>query len=188
MSLPPEVRAELADRLQVLHRYFPEMKRRMKIGITRSRTYDGMAFETEEGWVQMRINIHRSRMRNSWRMPTNWTLGHEMMHLAQFNTKGIPGSERACDMFALARLAPELIDESPSYLVVPPKIIRGWRLEHARLAHDLAREALARRSRGLRQYALWWEEEFERRSEGLRYPTRRRTMFKVSLLRTSRSK
>jgi hypothetical protein len=33
MRLPPEVRAELARRLEKLSEFFPEMKRSMKVGI-----------------------------------------------------------------------------------------------------------------------------------------------------------
>jgi len=38
--------------------------------------------------------------------------------------------------------------------------------EDARMAHDLAVEALELRRNGLRRYASWWEGEFERRMSG----------------------
>lgn len=183
MSLPPEARTDLERRIDLLHKYFPEMKREMKIGITRS--YDGLAYQSDEGFVKLMVDIHRSRMRRAWRMPTYWTLGHEMMHLAQFNNGRIPGGERACDMYALSRLATELIDDSPSYLVVPPRIRKKWRLEHAQLAHDLAKEALERRSKGLKRYMIWWEDEFEKRAPRLPRPAGRRSQFGANLLRTT---
>jgi hypothetical protein len=85
------------------------------------------------------------------------------MHLAQFNSEGIPSGERACDIYAMARLPPELIDESPTYLVVPPEQRDVWTLKDGELARDLAKEALANRNKGMRNYARWWEDEFERR-------------------------
>jgi hypothetical protein len=159
LALPSSVRKELSLRLNRLHRYFPEMKPRMKVGITRS--YDGLAFQSNEGSVKLMIRVRRPR-RGAWKYPTYWTLGHELMHLAQFNAKGIPGTERATDVYGLARLPPEFIDESPSYLVAPRGPRKTWTQEHAKIAHRLAWEALKQRSNGLRRYARWWEDEFQR--------------------------
>lgn len=157
--LPPEVRSELVRRLKLLHRYFPEMKHSIKIGITR--IYDGLAFQSNSGKVKLWLEVKRS-CKHGWKYPTYWTIAHELMHLAQFNSKGIPGGERATDIFALARLPPKLIDDSPSYLVVPPQARKVWGMRERRFAHRLAQEAVRRRSKGLRRYASWWEDEFER--------------------------
>jgi len=162
LKTPDTARDGLIDRLEKLRRYFPEMKAQMKIGITR--TYDGLAFQSDSGEVKLMVDMHKGR-NGLWKFPTYWTLAHEMMHLAQFNTNHIPGGERACDVYALARLPPEMIDDSPSYLVVPPRIRRGWNRRYAKMAHDLALESLRRRKAGLRKYASWWEQEFERRTE-----------------------
>jgi hypothetical protein len=164
LRLPPEVRAELASRLQRLKPYFPEMKTRMKVGITRF--YDGLVFQSNEGAVKLMVDVHRTR-KGTWKYPTHWTLAHELMHLAQFNSDGIPGGERACDMHALSRLPPELIDEAPSYLVVSKEIRKIWGTKHAKLAHELAGDALKRRDNGLKHYAVWWEDEFELKAVGL---------------------
>jgi len=159
LALPESVRHELASRLERLRPYFPEMKTRMTIGITRS--LDGFVFQSNEGFVKLMLEVRRRRD-GSWRYPTYWTMAHELMHLAQFNSKGIPSGERATDIHALARLPPRFIDDSPSYLVVPPKARKHWGKREAALAHRLAAEALTRRSRGLKRYAVWWESEFER--------------------------
>jgi hypothetical protein len=135
------------------------MKPRVKVGITRS--YDGLAFQSNEGSVKLMIRVRRTRS-GVWKYPTYWTLGHELMHLAQFNAKGIPGTERATDIYALARLPPRFIDESPSYLVASKGPSKRWTREHAKIAHKLALEALKQRSNGLRRYARWWELEFQR--------------------------
>jgi hypothetical protein len=160
--LPPEVKAEVEKRLNELHQFFPEMKPKLKIGITR--IYDGLAFQSNSGNVKLRLEVKKTR-KNGWKYPTYWTIAHEFMHLAQFNSKGIPGGERACDVYTLSRLPPRYIDDSPSYLVVPPENRDTWSVEDARLAHDLAKEALIRRKKGLRNYAAWWEDELERRLE-----------------------
>jgi hypothetical protein len=159
LALPSSVRKELSSRLNKLHRYFPEMEPRVKVGITRS--YDGLAFQSNGGSVKLMIRVRRTRT-GAWKYPTYWTLGHELMHLAQFNTKGIPSTERATDIYALARLPPEFIDESPSYLVEPRGTRKTWTREHAKIAHRLALVALKQRSNGLRRYAKWWEDAFER--------------------------
>lgn len=160
LKLPSNVRRELERRLNALSVFFPEMKTELKIGITRS--YDGLVFQSDDGKVKMMLEARRRRD-GRWMLPTSWTLAHELMHLAQFNTKGIPGGERACDVHALARVPPRYIDDSPSYLVVPRGLRGGWNRRAAALAHDVAKEALSMRARGLRRYASWWESEFERR-------------------------
>jgi len=159
LALPISVRKELSSRLNRVHRYFPEMKPRVKVGITRS--YDGLAFQSNEGSAKLMIRVRRTRAA-AWRYPTYWTLGHELMHLAQFNARTIPGTERATDIYALARLPPRFIDESPSYLVSSKEPRRKWTVGHARIGHKLALEALKQRSNGLRRYAKWWEDEFQR--------------------------
>jgi hypothetical protein len=160
LKLPPGVREELARRLEAVSEFFPEMRCEVTIGITRS--YDGLAFQSDDGKVKLMLEVRRLRS-GRWKYPTYWTMAHELMHLAQFNSKGIPGGERACDIHALARLPPRLIDDSPSYLVVPKGLRGGWCREAARLSHKLAKEALRLRQRGFRRYAVWWEREFERR-------------------------
>lgn len=157
-QIPLDVRREVERRLARLHRYFPEVRPKMRIGLTRS--YDGLAFQSDQGEVKLMLDVRRRRS-GEWRLPTYWTLAHELMHLAQFNSGGVPGGERACDVYALARLPPRLIDDSPSYLVVPGGVRRSWGRAHARLAHRLAAEAIERRKSGLRRYAAWWEEQFE---------------------------
>lgn len=160
LALPEEVRAELVRRLRILHRYFPEMKTTLRIGITKS--LEGLAFQSPEGSVKLMLEVRRRR-KGGWKYPSYWTIAHELMHLAQFNSSGIPGGERACDIYALSRIPPRLIDESPSYLVVPRGLRGTWTRRHAKLAHELATEAIVMRGKGVRRYAEWWEKELERR-------------------------
>lgn len=162
-AVPEDVRDRVEGTIQALLTYYPEITGDIRIGRTRS--LDGAAFQTEDGRIKLMLDIRRRRD-GGWRLPTSWTLAHELMHLAQFNGDGIPAGERACDVHALARVPPRFIDDSPSYLVVPPSRRRSWTAADARLAHALGRRALEMRAAGLRRYAAWWEAEFERRSLG----------------------
>jgi len=164
LRLPEEARLEIARRLEDLHEFFPEMSPKMKVGLTR--LYDGLAFQSDSGKVKLMLDVRKARC-GEWRYPTYWTIAHEFMHLAQFNSEGIPSGERACDIHALSRLPPRLIDDSPSYLVISKPLRKLWGEDMARVAHELARESLRRRADGLRNYASWWEDEFERRAEEL---------------------
>lgn len=49
------------------------------------------------------------------------TIAHELTHLLQGS--GVPHGEKACDIWALARLPNDMLDERPSYL------LRHWYLE-----------------------------------------------------------
>jgi len=42
-----------------------------------------------------------------------------------------------------------------------------WDHRHAKIAHELAKEALRQRDNGHKRYALWWEDEFEERGENI---------------------
>lgn len=161
LEIPEDVRGQVERTIRSLLRYYPEVTGDIRIGRTRS--LDGAAFQSDDGRIKLMLDIRR-RKGGGWRLPTGWTLAHELMHLAQFNSSGIPGGERATDVHALARVPPRFIDDSPSYLVVPPSRRRRWSADDARLAHGLAKRALVLREAGLRRYALWWEAEFERRA------------------------
>jgi hypothetical protein len=164
-TLSPHLIEEVELRIRRLHPYFPEMKRRITIGLTRS--YDGLAFQSDEGTVKLMLDVRRAR-NGDYKSPTYWTIAHELMHLVQFNTKGIPAGERACDLYALARLPPKLIDDSPSYLSLPEKARETWGRDRATLAHRLAIKAIEKREQGLRNYICWWEETFERLASKVR--------------------
>jgi len=160
-TLPAEVREELLGRLERLRPCFREIRRPVKVGISRS--YDGLAFQSDDGKTHLMLGVRRLRG-GAWKFPTYYTVAHELMHIVQFNSRSIPSGERACDVHTLARVPPEFIDESPTYLVVPRGRRGRWTPADARMAHELAVEALERRQRGLRRYASWWEEEFESRA------------------------
>jgi hypothetical protein len=159
ITLKPALRDEVDRRVRRLHPYFPEMKRKLTIGLTRS--YDGLAFQSDDGVVKLMLDVRKAR-NGDYKAPTYWTIAHELMHLAQFNVKDIPSGERACDLYTMARLPPKYIDDSPSYLVIPVRIRDRWDRDYASLAHNLAKKAIRKRETGVRNYISWWEGEFER--------------------------
>ncbi len=158
-NLPEEVREEISRRLDTLQPYFPELKSKVKIGMTRF--FEGFVFQSNKGRVKLYLEVRKQRD-GTWRYPTYWTIAHELMHLVQFNSSSIPGDERACDIFALARLPSRFIDESPSYLFVPPGARTVWRERDAELARALAEIAVRKFKDGDDSYESFWEDEFER--------------------------
>lgn len=127
-----------------------------------TRLFEGFVFQSSSGFVRLNLEV-RKRKNGMWQYPTYWTIAHELMHVAQFNSHGIPGDESACDIFALARLPPCFIDESPTYLFVPPEARKIWRETDAELAHTLAETAVSKLEDGEVSYVSYWEDEFERR-------------------------
>jgi hypothetical protein len=158
--LPEEVRKEISLRLNTLQPYFPELKPQVKVGLTRF--FEGFVFQSNSGFVRLSLEVRKGKD-GVWRYPTYWTIAHELMHLAQFNSDGIPGDERACDIFAIARLPPRFIDESPTYLFVPSGARAVWREKDAELARSLAELAIRKYRNGDVSYVSYWEDEFERR-------------------------
>jgi hypothetical protein len=119
--------------------HFPELQGlTVKVGLTKRRSVLGLASlgATPMIWIRPR-RIHR------------FALAHELTHLLQAR-KLVPGGEKTCDLFALARSA-EYVDVAPFYLKVPPRFHEGGRERRVPAAaalalHGLAREALEGRS------------------------------------------
>src|SRR2546427_4126803 len=91
--------------------------------------------------------------------PTNpsltYTIPHELTHLLQYPLRIVPGGERSCDLYAMARTGDRFL-VPPGYVRVP----RGARMDWDRwrpTAAILAREAVTRRAEGTRTYIAWCE-------------------------------
>ncbi|HIH01926.1 TPA: hypothetical protein HA259_07670 [Thermoplasmata archaeon] len=163
--LPDEVRDEILRRLESVRPFFPELRPRLRIGLTRF--FEGFVFQSHSGSTTLSLEVKRRRT-GEWKYPTHWTIAHELMHLVQFNSEQIPGGERACDILALARLPPRFIDESPTYLYVPTNAREVWTQDDAELAHSLAESALEMLKEGDDGFESFWENEFERAYEASR--------------------
>ena len=102
-----------------------------------------------------RIRIRPARPTN----PTlTYTIPHELTHLLQLPLGLVPGGERSCDLYAMARAGDRFL-VPPGYVRVPVAARADWG-RWAFVAALLAREALTRRSEGARKYIVWWEASF----------------------------
>lgn len=138
----------IRERLEFVRRYFPELD-----GLT---IHVGLAQKPGVlGWAS--LDPDRPGVWVRPRRIDSLTVAHEFTHLLQAR-KLVPGGERACDLWALARSA-HLVDTPPCYLAIP----RAWRWrrrldpEIARFLTEHARRAIAARAHGDRRYLKSFE-------------------------------
>ncbi len=142
-------RPRMVEHLEFVRRFFPELAGlTIHVGLAQKR---GVL-----GWGS--LDPDRPGV---WVRPRRLylvTIAHEFTHLLQARDL-VPRGERACDLHALAR-TPLLIDQPPSYLVLPRSLRRGRPTpEQAQLLCDHARRALAAREAGDRRYLARFEHE-----------------------------
>lgn len=158
----PRLLYHFQRRLYTLLKYFPEIRGEIRIGLTNS--YMGLASTESDG---NRVTARKLSFPplNKNGTPSSYIIGHELMHLVQEKRKKtIPGTERATDVYTLARLPPRYIDHLPVYLKTPRKLSRHWSNERVRnlasiMMHELAIEAIIIRKTNPR-YISWWENQF----------------------------
>lgn len=86
------------------------------------------------------------------------TLAHELVHLLQHPLGPVPGGERSCDLYALARVGARY-PYPPFYLRLPREAAREWP-RWAAAAQELAQRALRERAQGERRYIVAFERRF----------------------------
>lgn len=160
-SLRPELLRVFEERFRRVAAHFPEIKGDIKIGVTNS--YRGLALTEYRGKTLSRKLSFPHIARKG--VPSCFVIGHELMHISHAQLRNFPGSERATDIFTLARLPSELIDSAPVYLRVPEQIRRNWSDSMiwpaiSSLAHELAIEAVSIRG-AFPRYIARWESMFE---------------------------
>lgn len=129
---------------------FPELSGTVRLDLLASSSrYRGLTFVTERP--------PRVAVRPHTRTPValHATLAHEFVHLLQHPLGPLPGGERSCDLFALARVG-RVFPHPPAYLRLPREVARTWE-RWAELAESLARESIEARGRGERRYIVGWE-------------------------------
>ncbi len=140
----------IRERLQFVRGFFPELDGvTVRVGIARKR---GVL-----GWGS--LDPHHPGVWVRPRRLDAFTIAHEFTHLLQ--ARGlVPGGERACDLWALAR-SPLLVDTPPGYLRVPAELRRRRALSarDAALLHRAARRALEARARGEHRYLRCFERD-----------------------------
>ncbi len=142
-------RESLVRKLRYVRRFFPELAgRTIRVGLTRSAA--GLAVPGgDELWVHPSQTSYQS-------------LTHEFVHLLQGRNE-VPGGERSCDVFALARHW-TLIDSPPFYVRMPVEFQTPSgkvRPECARLICSVARRAVEMRRTGRRNYIAYFEKTLE---------------------------
>lgn len=142
-------RERILDRLEFVRRFFPEMDGiTVRVGLAQKRGILGWgSLDPDQPGIWVRP-----------RKTDSFTVAHEFTHLLQAR-RLVPGGERACDLWALAR-SPLLIDKAPGYLRLP----RGLRLARmtpwmSSMLHAAALRALAARASGDRRYLMRFEQE-----------------------------
>ena len=125
--------------LDLVRDHFPELEHvTVRVGLTKRRAVLGLASlgATPMIWIRPR-RLHR------------FAIAHELTHLLQ--ARGlVPGGEKTCDLFTLARSA-DYVDVAPFYLKVPPRFHGGGAErpvtpDAAAALQVLAAEAVAGRS------------------------------------------
>lgn len=100
------------ERIMQVYSLFPELQdRQIKCGFIRKGSRLAGAARSWAHPQQIALQPHAS----------STTIAHELTHLLQGN--GVPHGEKACDIWAVSRLAAEMADEQPYY------ILRHWRRE-----------------------------------------------------------
>ena len=140
-------RRDVEAKVRYCLHFFPELRARpFGVGVTRQA--QGLASLDDFAiWLNPRaLSLH--------------TIAHELTHLMQADGR-VPGGERACDLFALAR-HPSLNDSRPNYLDIPDDLFdeRGYytRTGWPTVLYVSARRAIDERASGRRTYIRWFEE------------------------------
>lgn len=162
-SASSDLLSSFEHRLREVLPFFPEITGEVKIGITSS--YKGLAItESHGGIVSKKLSFPPLNKKG---LPSKYVIGHELMHLSQAQSQNFPRTERATDIFTLARLPPELLDSPPVYLRIPDHIRKNWLKSGTHefvssLAHELALQSVILYGT-YHKYILRWESTFEKR-------------------------
>jgi hypothetical protein len=166
LAFTPQMKKRLTRRAQAMIEralpYFPELRgRTITVGYTRAHL--GSASVSYRSGQVSRLII-----RLKIRKLTFQTIGHELTHLVQGLTHGdrrsasrsekksIPGGEKQCDIWTLAR-DPLFCDDPPTYLRLPRALRDSWP-DHADDVRKLCITAIEKR-RDYRRYIRWLEAE-----------------------------
>lgn len=144
--------------LELALRQFPELDgKRITIGYTQAHL--GSAVLPRRPTADPKLTI-----RLKVRKLTYNTIGHELTHLLQGLSRQsalitrIPGGEKQCDVWTLARSS-LFCDDAPSYLRLPRAVREKWP-QYARSVRSLCISAIEKR-KSYRFYLRWLEAEIK---------------------------
>jgi hypothetical protein len=148
---PDEYKATVTERIKAVVNHFPEYwNRYIKVGIEGywdNPTAAGHFISIGETGAYIRLQNN----------PTLNTIAHELMHGVQKIDPDVPNGEKSCDLFTLARNLRHM-DTPPYYLDLPPSVKDEW-YKWKEICHFVAKDAIAKRREGLRQYIKWFEQK-----------------------------
>ena len=148
------VEKEILKLEPVMAKLFPELNGvTLSIRNTRS-SYHVASYEWHTGRIEMNFGFFEKDRDGT--LP--FVLAHETMHAVQWMTRLIPHGEKACDVFTLARLPVEFFPRKKAFYVKVPKRV----LSDPSIISECAEKAIDLRSKGLRRYIMWFEDELKR--------------------------
>jgi len=145
--------------LELALRQFPELDgKRITIGYTQAHLGSALLprHPTPESRLTIRLKVRKL---------TYGTIGHELTHLAQGLSRQsapatrIPGGEKQCDIWTLAR-SRLFCDDAPSYLRLPRAVREEWP-RYAKPVRSLCIAAIEKR-KTFRFYLKWLESEIKK--------------------------
>lgn len=131
---------DLRAKLERAIKYFPEIKE-VKIG--------GLSQNVD--WCIACCYIEEKIIRFKDRKHRNVTIFHELMYIVQGLSNEIPCGERACSIFAVARMPPGLVEG------VIPYIDTSNRICHKKKFPELCCQAIQARKKGYQNYIVYLE-------------------------------
>lgn len=134
--------AGFKEKISDVYSYFPELQdKQITCGIIKKR---GALQGVATSWTK----IQAFRLRPN---TTSYVIAHELMHLVQGGSSGIPHGEIACDIWTVSRMPLEYLDQIPSYLIRQTKM--NWNEKRADVK-ELCKQAIAIRG-SIRTYIRW---------------------------------
>jgi hypothetical protein len=140
---------EFKARIMQVYSHFPELHE--KLITCGSMKKHGSIEGTAIGWTsppvfRLQVNV------------SNYTIAHELTHLVQGNESGIPHGEVACDIWTIARMPAELLDQRPYYLLKSCRI--DWKRSRG-VVKALCIQAIGIR-KTQRNYIVWLQGEIRK--------------------------
>jgi len=131
---------DLKAKLERAIKYFPEIKEVRVKGLSQNVHWYLACCNIAGKIIEFRDKKHR-----------NVTIFHELMHVVQGLSNEIPYGERACSVFAVARMPPGLVEG------VIPYIDTCKRICHKKKFPELCCQAIQARKKGHRNYIVYLE-------------------------------
>lgn len=135
---------DLKAKLERAIKYFPEIEEVRVKGLSQN-----------VHWCIACCNIARNTIGFEDRKHRNVTIFHELMHVVQGLSNEVPYGERACSVFAVARMPPEIVEG------VIPYITTSEHIYPVEKYPELCRQAIRARKKGHRNYIVYLEKRMK---------------------------